>query len=129
MNKNGFTLVEMIVSIVILTVAVLALGSSTASLTRVAMGAEKNALAIQACEDRIARIRLHPIYQELDSLYTESGTEIPGLEGATRSTEITRIIEDGEREGKFIDFTRITVEVDGPGLMNPVSRSVSIGKS
>ena len=129
MNERGFTLVEVIISVVILAVAILSLSSSTASLVRVAVDVEKNALALQACEDRIARIRLHPIYQQLDSLYTESGAEILGLEGFTRSTEITRIITDGEGEGKFIDFTRITVKVDGRGIGKPISRTVTIGKS
>jgi prepilin-type N-terminal cleavage/methylation domain-containing protein len=129
MKKNGFTLVELIVSVVILGTAILGLSSSTARLTRVALDAEKNALALQACEDRIARIRLHPIYPELDSLYTESGTPVVGLEGFSRTTQITRVIEDGEREGKFVDFTRVTVLVSGPTLGKPVSRTVTIGKS
>lgn len=128
MNDRGFTLVELIISIVILAVAILALGSSTASLTTVAREAEVNALAIQACEDRIERIRLHPIYQQLDSLYSESQSDIAGMAGFKRSTSITRIIRDGEREGKFIDFTRITVKVEGPGLRSPASRTVSIGQ-
>lgn len=128
MNERGFTLVELIISIVILAVAILALGSSTASLTTVAREAEVNALAIQACEDRIEGIRLHPIYQQLDSLYTESQSDISGMPGFKRTTSITRVIRDGDREGKFIDFTRITVEVEAPGLRSPTSRTVSIGQ-
>jgi len=129
MKKSGFTLVEMMVSVVILAVAILALSTSTARLTTIAMDAEKKALALQACEDRIARIQLHPVYQQLDSLYSESGSTVVGLDGYSRSTVITRVITEGEREGKFIDFTRITVTVDGPGLPAPISRSVTIGKS
>jgi prepilin-type N-terminal cleavage/methylation domain-containing protein len=127
MSKNGFTLVEMIVAITILAAAILALSTSSSSLARVALETETRALALQACEDRIAEIRLHPIYPQLDSLYSENGSGVVGLEGFSRNTEITRIIREGEREGKFIDFTRITVTVNGPGLSNAVSRSVSIG--
>jgi len=129
MNQKAFTLVEMMVSVVILAVAILALSTSTARLTTIAMDAEMKALALQACEDRIALIQMHAVYQQLDSLYSESGSTVTGLDGFTRNTVITRLITDGEREGKFIDFTRITVTVDGPGLSDPVSRSVSIGKS
>lgn len=128
MNQKGFTLVEMIVSIVILSVAILALSTSTASLTTLALETENRALALQACEDRISTIRLHPIYQQLDSLYTENGSSVVGLSGYTRNTEITRLISEGEREGKFIDFTRITVSVNGPGLSEAISRSVTIGQ-
>ena len=126
-NDRGFTLVEMIVSVVILSVAILALSTSTTRLIGVAMSAETNALALQAVEDRLAEVRLHPIYQQLDSLYSESGSAIPHLDELSRSTVITRVIRQGEREGKFIDFTRITVEVDGRGLPEPVARTVTIG--
>lgn len=126
-KDRGFTLVEMIVSVVILSVAILALSTSTTRLVRVAMGAEANALALQAVEDRLAVIQLHPIYQQLDTLYEESGASVPNTDGFRRDTRITRVLLDGEREGKFIDFTRITVEVDGPGLDKAVSRTITIG--
>ncbi len=127
MNEKGFTLVEMIVAVVILAVGILALSASTTDLARISLEAQRNALALQACEDRIERVRLHPIYQQLDSLYTESGIGILGLDGFSRSTEVTRVIQDGEREGKYIDFTRVTVTVSGPGLDAPISRSVTVG--
>jgi prepilin-type N-terminal cleavage/methylation domain-containing protein len=129
MNNKGFTMVEMIISLVILAVAILGLSSTTARLARVAVQAEGNALALQAVEDRISRIRLHPVYQQLDSIYTESGVEIAGLPEYRRSTSLTRIIEPGERAGKYIDYTRITVSVIGPGLDEPISRTVAVGVS
>jgi prepilin-type N-terminal cleavage/methylation domain-containing protein len=127
MNQKGFTMVEMTIAVVILAVAILGLATSTSRLTRVAMDAENKALALQAVEDRMAHIRLHPIYTQLDTVFTESGTDVPGLDGYTRDTEITRILQSGAEDGKYIDYTRITVTVDGPGLENPVSRTVSIG--
>ncbi len=128
MNQRGFTLVEMIVSITMLSLGILALSSSTTRFSIVAMEAERKSLALQACEDRMARIRLHPIYQQLDSLYAESSSPILGLDGFTRATSITRVIQEGQPAGKYIDFTRITVKVSGPGLTEPISRSVTIGQ-
>ncbi len=129
MNAKGFTMVEMIISVVILAVAILGLSSSTSRLARTAVDAERSALALQAVEDRISRIRLHPIYQQLDSVFTESDAEVPGLPDYARSTNITRILDPGERDGKYIDYTRITVTVTGPGLPEPVSRTVALGVS
>ena len=129
MNEKGFTMVEMIISVVILAVAILGLSSSTSRLARTAVDAETNALALQAVEDRMSRIRLHPIYQQLDSMFSESEAEVPGLPDYTRSTVINRILEPGERDGKYIDYTRVTVTVTGPGLPEPVSRTVSLGVS
>ena len=129
MNNKGFTMVEVVTSLVILAVAIVGLSSTTARLARVATDAETRALALQAVEDRMSHIRLHPVYQQLDSVFTESDAEVPGLPEYTRSTTLTRIIEPGEREGKYVDYTRITVTVEGPGLEDPISRTVALGVS
>ena len=129
MNNRGFTMVEMIISLVILAFAIVGLSATTGRLARVAVEAENRALALQAVEDRISRIRLHPVYPALDSVFTEDGAEIPGLPEYQRSTSLTRIIEPGQEEGKYVDYTRITVTVTGPGLPEPVSRTVAIGVS
>ena len=128
MKRNGFTMVEVIISIVVLSVAVLAISSSASHLAQVSADAERRALALQAVEDRLALVHLHPIYPQLDSIYTESSSTIPGLPGYTRNTAISRIIQQGEG-GKSIDFTRITVTVDGPQLSTPLKRTVVIGAS
>jgi prepilin-type N-terminal cleavage/methylation domain-containing protein len=129
MNNKGFTMVEVVTSLVILAVAIIGLSSTTARLAQVASGAETRALALQAVEDRISRVRLHPIYQQLDSVFSESDVEVPNMPGYTRTTTLSRILEPGERDGKYVDFTRITVSVDGPGLEEPISRTVAVGVS
>lgn len=129
MTRKGFSIVEVLTSLAILAVAIIGLSSTTARLARVAVDAEQRTLALQAVEDRMATIRLHPIYQQLDSLFTETHAEIPGLPDFTRSTTITRIIQPGDREGKYIDYTRITVTVQGSGLSDPISRTVALGVS
>lgn len=129
MNNRGFTMVEVITSLVILALAILGLSSTTARLARVAVDIENRALALQAVEDRMSIIRLHPIYQQLDSVYSEANAEISGLPDYTRTTELNRVILPGDSEGKYIDYTRITVTVDGPGLREPISRTVALGVS
>ena len=129
MNDRGFTIVEVVTSLVILAIAIIGLSSTTARLAKVAVGAEQRTLALQAVEDRISTIRLHPIYRQLDSLFTEVDSQVPGLPDYTRSTAVTRIIEPGDRKGRYIDYTRITVTVKGPGLTDPISRTVAIGGS
>jgi Tfp pilus assembly protein PilX len=129
MNQRGFTTVEAITSLVILAVAVVGLSSTAARLARVANEAETRALALQAVEDRLSRVRLHPVYQELESVFSEIDAEIPGLPEFTRTTALNRVVRPGQREGKYIDFTRITVTVDGPGLEDPISRTAAVGLS
>jgi len=129
MNNKGFTLVEMIISLVILAVAIMGIGSTTARLARVAVEAENSGLALQAVEDRISRIRLHPIYQQLDSIFTESDVDVAGLPDYKRSTSLTRVTEKYGKYKKDVDYTQITVTVNGPGLAEPISRTVAIGVS
>ncbi len=129
MNNKGFTMVEMIISLVILGAAVMGVGSATARLSRTAMEAEKSGLALQAVEDRISRIRLHPVYQQLGATFTESEVDVDGFPDYTRSTSLTRVIQAYGPYGKSIDYTQITVTVNGPGLAEPVSRTVAIGVS
>ena len=128
MKRNGFTMVEVIISIVVLSVAVLAISASASQLSQVSADAERRALALQAVEDRIALVQLHPVYPQLDSLYTESNSTITGLPGYKRNTAISRIIQQGE-DGKSIDFTRITVTVEGPQLPAPIKRTVVVAAS
>jgi prepilin-type N-terminal cleavage/methylation domain-containing protein len=129
MNNKGFTIVEMIISLVILAVAIMGIGSTTARLARVAVEAENSGLALQAVEDRISRIRLHPVYQQLDSVFTESDVDVDGLPDYKRSTSLDRVIQAYGPYGKSIDYTQITVTVTGPGLAEPISRTVSLGVS
>ncbi len=124
-REGGFTMVEMIIAIVVLSVGVLALSASATRLSELSRNAEIEALALQAVEDRMARILLHPAYSELDSLYTESSGTIPGLPGYTRKTQISRIVQVGT--SGTTDYTVIMVSVEGPALSEPVSRTVVIG--
>jgi prepilin-type N-terminal cleavage/methylation domain-containing protein len=128
MRPRGFTLVEVIISVVILGVAILGLSAAATSLIGNSTEATAHARALAAVEDRMAQIRMHPVYEQLDSLFSESEVTIDELPGYTRSTSITRIEQDGTG-GKVIDYTRITVSVEGPGLDPSISRTVEIGAS
>lgn len=125
MNRSGFTLVEVVIALVILAAGVLAISSSTARMSRAALSAERNAAALQAVQDRLTRVLVHPGYEELDSLFdgVEDGV---GAMGFTRTTEVKRRNVDLEN-GEVVDFTEITVTVDGPHLDDSVIRSTVVG--
>jgi hypothetical protein len=129
MSSRGSSTLEVTISLSILAVALFGLGSTTARLTRVAVDAEIRAIALQAVEDRISRIRMHPAYQELASVFAESDSEMPELPGYQRTTVLRRVMEPGSIPGTRVDYTQITVTVDGPGLAKPISRTVAIGLS
>lgn len=125
-NQKGFTLVEIMISIVILTVAILGLGASTSRMMTPVGDAEEEFLATQAAEDRLAEISLDPRYGLLDSLYAGADSGLVGLPGFTRTTALTRTTTSGTA-GKVIDYWTVTVVVNGGRMTNSVSRKLVIG--
>lgn len=125
-DQKGFTLIEIMISIVILTVAILGLGASTSQMMTPVGEAEDEFLAMQAAEDRLAEISLDPRFGLLDSLYAGADSGLVGLPGFTRTTALTRTTTAGT-SGKFIDYWTVTVAVSGGRLTNSVSRKLVIG--
>jgi len=122
-ERDGFTLIEVIVALVILSTAVLGLGVSASKLATSAASAEIRAVALQSVEDQIARVRLDPRYTSLDSLYAGVEDSVLGLGGYTRTTTVTRV-QSGSPV--TLDYTRIGVVVAGPHLTPSISREITI---
>lgn len=124
-DRRGFTLVEIIVALLLLSVAVLGMGASSATLVRRAMDAELESLAQQAVEDRLARVVLEPTYSSIDD-YIGTESIVPGLDGASRVTAVEHFRVNGSG-GRMIDFREITVTVSGGPIRIPYSRAVTVG--
>ncbi len=122
-ERGGFTLVEVVVALVLLSTAILGLGASASRLTTSAASAEVRALALESVEDQIARIRLDPRYAALDSLYVGTDSDVLGLDGYTRTTTLTHV-QVGTPV--TLDYKRISVKVEGPMLSPPISRQIII---
>lgn len=124
-NRSGFTLVELVIALVILMVAVLGTAQMSARLSRTGAEAELSAKAQQAAEDRISEARMELRYSALDTLFSALESDIPGLPGFTRTTEVThtrRTLAGGGIE----DFRTILVTVSGPFLGSPIMRALII---
>jgi len=121
-RSEGFTVVEVIVALLILSVAVLGVAGSTTSLTTAAVSAEQRAAALYSVQDRIARIEADGRYATLDSLYAgvDSGVPAPGY---VRTTTVQTVSVTNPTP---LDYTRITVSVIGPGLTAPIERSLLV---
>jgi prepilin-type N-terminal cleavage/methylation domain-containing protein len=73
-SNGGFTMVEVIVALVILSAAVLGLAASASSLTTNASRAELRTMALYSVTHRIAIIELDMRYAALDSLYAATAS-------------------------------------------------------
>ena len=121
--RGGFTLVEITVALVILSVAILGLTSSAAKLTTTASAAELRALALYSVEDRIATVELDTRYDKLQSLYAGTESNALGLTGFTRTTTVSRVKTTG---AGAVDYTIVDVVLDGPQLTAAISRRTTI---
>lgn len=125
-DTRGFSLVEMMIAIVILTVAILGIAASAGRLSGAAGQAEMKALAVQAAEDRINFVQLDPVYDSLTSRYTATESVVVGLTGVSRQTAVTRS-QITQPSGKVLDYTTVTVTVSGGVLPNAVIREIIVG--
>jgi Tfp pilus assembly protein PilV len=125
-QRDGFTLVEICIAIVILTVAILGIAASTARMLSPTGDAELEFIALQSVEDRLAEISLDPRYGVLDSLYDATETGMPGLTGVSRVTTVTRT-QTALGGGEVLDFTTVLVTASGGRLPATVSRTLIMG--
>ena len=126
MDRQGFTIIEMIVAILILTTAILGMGASAGFMMEAASGAGVKSEALQAVEGRISQVVMDPRYGALDSLYEGTENNLPNLEGFERVTTINHTYNPGSG-GRYIDYKEVIVTVSGPGLPNGISRTMIVG--
>lgn len=122
-SQSGFTLVEVMVALVILAVVLLGLGAATGALVvRVTQSGQRDE-AMQLAQDRLQLIQLDPVYDSLEARYATTGDTVPGHPGFVESTTIVHL----GGSSQDIDHKMVTVSVNGPGLANPISRTVAVG--
>jgi len=129
--RRGFSLAEIMVALVILSVIVMGLASTTTTFLHETSLDNVRVRASTAADTRIAEIQGWPDYAALPS-FNETKANYPD-KGFTRTTTIVRDTTpaSGCNSPPFLpcpnsDITRATVTVTGPGLTTPVSRTVAI---
>ncbi len=121
-KENGFTLVEVIIAMLIMSTVLLAMVGATASLIHVVSVADRNSSALQLVDSRIERVQMDPNYAGLDSTYAGTESDFPTLPGYVRTTTIVQF----GGTGQAVDYKKVTVTVTGPGLTDPVARTITM---
>jgi prepilin-type N-terminal cleavage/methylation domain-containing protein len=126
MDNRGFTLVEMIVVVFILTTAILGIGASATYMIQAASTEGVKSEALQAVEGRISLIVMDPRYGDLGFLYANTESNLPGLQGFDLVTQITHVETPGQAN-RVTDYKVVMVSVSGPGLAEGLSRTIVVG--
>ncbi len=124
-SREGFTLIEIMIAIVMLSVAILGLAASSSKMLEPTNSAENDFIALEHVQDRLAEVRLDPRYGLLDSLYATTDSPLVGLPGAVRVTTFART-QDVQPSGKVVDYWTVVVTVRGGRVSAPVMRSLII---
>ena len=124
MRRDGFTLIEVMMAIVILLGVVLGMANVTGRMMHTITTSDRAAAALELAADRLEQVRLDPNYDGLEATYKGTESNFPTLPGITRTTAITHT---GGLGKSGPDYKRVTVTVDGPGLLAPISRTVTVG--
>lgn len=119
-GRDGFTLLEVLVAMVILGFVILsAQASITSMMVRDVGWQEQRTRATQLAMDRIHAVQAAPVYATIVSSYQETGTVIPG--GFTRTTRfVLTSFPDGS------GYQTVTVTVANPRLPKPVTRTTVV---
>ena len=123
-RRRGVTLIEIMISVVILSVVLLGMGRYMVNFSRTVRASEARTMAVALASARISEIRASPNYSGLETNYATTESTIPGFTGYTRSTTITHV--GGPRPTYTNDYKTVTVVVNGPGLSAPIKKTIIV---
>ncbi|HEX8430953.1 MAG TPA: prepilin-type N-terminal cleavage/methylation domain-containing protein [Longimicrobium sp.] len=123
LNRDGFTLLEVLIAMVILSIAMLGTHVALSDrLIRDVGQADNRSIAMQLAADRIQMVQLEPNYGALETVYEKTETGMAGFPGFTRVTDINR----SNVATTKMDFKTVTVTVTHARLNPSISRSVVV---
>ncbi len=116
MRRNGFTLIEMLLSIVVLAIILASVARYTGQYLHTVTTSTTRTAAAEVARERIGLVDMDPSYTTLGA--TWSGTQIgfPGYASMTRVTSVSRVTGNNPRR----DYTIVTVRVMEPTMGAPI---------
>jgi prepilin-type N-terminal cleavage/methylation domain-containing protein len=122
-GRDGFSLIEVMIAMVILGGVLLALGRFVATFAHGEADSSVRATASTLAADRIEQVRGATNYAALDTAF---GRTEPTVEGFPRFSRQTVIQRTGGGPSATIDYKTVTVIVSNPALPTPIRRTTII---
>ena len=127
----GFSLIEIVIALVILSLVLLMLPVAGLNFTRTVFDSRRRNEANALADAWIARCRQDPNYDALDSIGTGKCRGTVNNLGTMNFTRTTTVAQDAAVSGvanNLNDYKRVTVVVTGGGLTAPVSRTITLAR-
>jgi prepilin-type N-terminal cleavage/methylation domain-containing protein len=116
----GFTLLEVLIAMVILSIMILGFQAAFAGRLLSTVNAEdRRTVALQLAAERVRAVQLDPVYTALETRYETTEATLPNFAGYRRATRVDRTTTGG-------DYTTVTVTVTHPRLARPVTRTLVV---
>ncbi len=127
MNRRGFSLIEVMVALVIVTIVALSLGRFVGNFSHVVATSTVRTVGVSVAQERIDSIKTAAspaVYPNLVSLFNANVvTGFPGYPNMTRTTTVVRRTSNSPKR----DYTVITVTVTEPTMGAAVNLTNTVG--
>ena len=124
MKRNGFTLIEVMIALVILTVVLLGLARFAGAFLHTVGTSTVKTIATEVAYSQLALIRTDPTYP-LPAGYSGTVTGFPGYGAMTRTTVLNRL---GGPSYATRDYTVVTVRVLEPTMKDTVNVTAVVAR-
>ena len=118
--RSGMTLIEVMMALVILTGALLGMGTFITKFSHTTTDGNTIAAATDLATDRLEQVKAWNKYATLETTFNTTESGIPGYSGYVRTTQITNTVS------ATTNFKTVTVTVSKSTLAKPVKKTTII---
>jgi prepilin-type N-terminal cleavage/methylation domain-containing protein len=112
MNRRGFSLIEVMLAVVILSVVLVSLARYTGQFLHTVSTSTVRTVAAEVARERISQVDQDPSYTTLAATWAGTQSGFPGYPNMQRVTMVSRVT--GEAPPR--DYTVVTVRVSEPTM-------------
>lgn len=112
MRRRGFTLIEVMLAVVILTTVLISVARYTGQFLHTVSTSTVRTVAAEVARERISLVDMDPSYTTLAAVWAGSQTGFPGYPNMTRVTTVSRVTGAAPPR----DYTVVTVRVTEPTM-------------
>jgi prepilin-type N-terminal cleavage/methylation domain-containing protein len=116
MERRGFTLIEVMLAVVILTTVLISVARYTGQFLHTVSTSTVRTVAAEVARERISLVDMDPSYTTLAAVWAGTQTGFPGYPQMSRVTTVSRVTGNAPPR----DYTVVTVRVTEPTMSQAI---------